>query len=170
MTKFASFLVFALGLMLIGATIFMFVKKVNTPPRSMRANQELQLPACDLPPLELGTRDKFMEMLDSMSVTGGLGAVQKYVDKEFVPGRLITGGQSPGGGVRAHRLIDREIRQTDREGGALLDRPPVLARSSPMMRASDESQIESWPRLNSHPAYALTVWWIDVGRVAPEPH
>jgi hypothetical protein len=116
-----------------------------------------------MPPLELGSREQFMRDIDKIFATGGLAAVRDFLEAELVPGRVVIYGRTGTGETpRTYRLIDREMRRCDQGGATLLDKPPVLARVSAMLRIDDNGRIENWQRLESRQPFSITVWWNDV--------
>ena len=116
-------------------------------------------------PLELGTREQFQRQLDKLYANGGVKEVQKFVETEMKPGRLVHLGR-PGGGdtSRTFRLIDREMRRCESGGATQLDKPPILPRASTMLRMGDGGAIETWQRLEARTPYSITVWWSAEGK------
>lgn len=164
MTKFSSFLVFAFGIFVIVAIGVLSFKHKSSSSGRTPSDTNTELPQSDMSPLELGSRDQFMRELDKLFASGGLAAVRDFVEAELVPGRLVNYGKSGGAEARTYRLIDRELRRCDQGGATLLNKPPVLARASAMLRIDGNGRIESWQRLDARQPYSITVWWGDAGK------
>lgn len=121
------------------------------------------IPKCDLAPLPLGTREQFLAQLDKFYAAGGLDAVRDYVEKEWVPGRLLKGTVFAGE-VSAGHIIDREVRRCDRQGALLLDKAPVLPRVTPDNRMGQQQvSLETWTRLDNQQPYELMLWYVADG-------
>lgn len=160
MTKLSSFLVFAFGIFLIAAILIISFKRSTPSSSSASGNTEAVVPQSKLSPLKLGSGEQFMREMDKLFASGGMPAVRDFVETELVPGRLVIYGRADGAGApQTYRLIDREIRRCDRGGATLLDQPPVLARSSAMLRIEDNEGLETWQRLEARQPYSITVWW-----------
>ncbi len=165
MTKLSSFLVFAFGIFLIVAIVVLSFKQSQPVSGRPSSTSKAELPQSDMLPLELGTPDQFIKELDKMFASGGLASVRDYVEAEMVPGRLLIYGKSVGGETpRTYRLIDRELRHCDRNGATILNKAPVLARSSAMMKVDDSVLIENWRRQDVSQPYSFTVWWSESGK------
>ncbi len=162
MTKLSSFLVFAFGIFVIVAIVVMSFRQTTPSSGQSSGEAKTELPQSNMPPLELGSRDQFMRDVDKMIATGGLAAVRDFLEAELVPGRVVIYGRTAAGDTpRTYRLIDREMRRCDQGGATLLDKPPVLARASAMLRIDDNGRIENWQRLESRQPFSITVWWSD---------
>jgi hypothetical protein len=110
--------------------------------------------------LEVGSRDQFLGQLDQLYASGGLDAVHDYVQKEWVPGRVVRGTIFAALDVTSARIIDREVRRCDNQGSAMPNKAPVLARSSPELHIGREVRLETWTRLKEMQSFYLTVWFV----------
>jgi hypothetical protein len=162
MSKFSSFLVFAFGLVLILAMAFTIVRSKFFPPAPPPPEERTLVAKSDLPPLDAGTRDQFLAQLDQLYTSGGLDAVRDYVAKEWMPGRVVRGNIFSTADVTSARIIDREVRRCDRQGGALLDKAPILPRSTPDLHIGREAHLETWTRIKDLQSFSfyLTVWYV----------
>ena len=160
MSKFSSFLVFAFGLVLIVITAITIVRREFFPEPPPPPEERIEIPQTDLAPLDLGTRDQFMAQLDQLFTSGGLDAVHDYVEKEWVPGRLLRGSVFSTADVANARIIDRELRRCDRQGAALMDKAPVLPRVSPDLHVGRKGHLETWTRIKELQSFYLTVWFV----------
>jgi hypothetical protein len=160
MSKFSSFIVFALGFAIIAVTLVTIIQKEFFPEPPPPPEERIVIPKTDLPPLDLGTREQFLANLDQIFAAGGLSAVHDYVEKEWVPGRLLKGSVFSTSDTAAARIIDREVRRCDRQGAALLDKAPVLSRVTPDLHVGRQGRLETWTRLESLQSFMLTVWYV----------
>ena len=160
MSKFSSFLVFVFGLFLMIAVAVIFTQKSFFPPPPAPPEERLVLPVCNLPSLEIGTREQFGTRLSKVALADGLDGVKAYVEKEIVPGRSLLTSDSAADAMEERRIVDREVRQCDGDGVAPLDKPPVVARASPNLHAPGNLRIQSWTRSEGHRPFTLTIWWV----------
>lgn len=160
MSKFSSFIVFALGFAIIVVTLVTIVRKEFFPEPPPPPEERIVIPKTDLAPLDLGTREQFLAHLDQLFNVGGLGAIHDYVEKEWVPGRLLKGSVFSTADVSEARIIDREVRRCDRQGSALLDKAPLLSRVTPDLHVGRQGHLETWTKLESQQSFVLTVWYV----------
>ncbi len=160
MSKFSSFVVFAFGLALIAITLVTIVRTRFFPEPPPPPEERTVVPNSALAPLDVGTRDQFLTQLDQLYTAGGLDAVHDYVEKEWVPGRLVRGGIFSTADIVGARIIDREVRRCDHQGAALIDKAPVLPRVTPDLRVGRNGHLETWTRLQEVQPFYLTVWFV----------
>ncbi len=160
MSKFSSFVVFALGIGIIVVTLVTIVQKQFFPEPPPPPEEVIVIPKTDLPPLDLGTRDQFLAHIDQIFNAGGLGAIHDYVEKEWVPGRLLKGSVFSTADVSAGHIIDREVRRCDRQGSAMVDKAPVLSRVMPDLHVGRQGRLETWTKIESLQSFMLTVWYV----------
>jgi hypothetical protein len=157
MSKFTSFLVFSFGLFLIGVVMMVVARKhffADTKP----AEPKMTLPACDLPPLETASREEFEKNLDLMFESGGIEAIKRYAEKEFVLGRVVHVDWPQPDGVGETRVVDREIRPCDLNGTAELQKPPILPRLVVAQTMGDGVFLATWTRVDVKKQFVLNLW------------
>ena len=163
MSKFATFLVFVFGIFVMIAIAVIFTQKNFFPAPAAPPEDQIVLPECTLPALELGIREQFGVRLSKLAVTGGLEAVKQFVEKEIVPGRALMAADSASAPLMERRVLDREMRHCDTEGVTPLDKPPLVPRASSVLRAGDKVKIQSWQRLEGSQPFVVTIWWVAPG-------
>lgn len=164
MTKFSTFLVFALGAVLIIIVGINTVKHfMPEPPRP--GDEAAQLPPSDLPPLAVGTQAVFEVQLDRLFTEGGgVDGVKKFVEEEFKPGRELA--VAPSGRMEMERrlgIVDRELRRCDRNGAVMLEQEPVVPRISAKPQVGNKGVLQSWVRPHLEVPLHLTVWCVPLG-------
>ncbi|CAN5892029.1 hypothetical protein BH11VER1_BH11VER1_01000 [soil metagenome] len=161
MTKFSSFLVFLFGILLLLAVGFTIVQRfLPKPPNS--AAELIALPKSDLPDLLIPPTEDFYLQLDKLTEAQTLDALHDYVEREMVPGRtLILSASHKSESPRRLTIIDREVRRTNAQGVALLDKAPIVPRSSPNLRVGDEVILQTWTRRHISLPYYISVWGME---------
>lgn len=161
MTKFSSFIVFLFGILLLLAVGFTLVQRIlPKPPKT--AAEMMVMPKSNLPDLTIPPAEDFYTHLDKLTESQTLDALQDYVERELVPGRtLVLAASSKSESSRRLTIIDREVRRTNAQGVALLDKAPVVPRSSPNLRVGDEVILQTWTRAHISTPYSITVWGIE---------
>lgn len=161
MTKFSSFLVFLFGILLLLAVGFTIVQRfLPAPPKS--AAELIALPKTDLPDLTIPPNEEYYLYLDKLTDAQTLDALRDYVEREFVPGRtLVLAPSHKSESARRLKIIDREVRRTNAQGVTLIDKAPVVPRSSPDLRVGDEVILQTWSRPHMSLPYYISVWGIE---------
>jgi hypothetical protein len=164
MTKFSTFLVFLFGILLLLAVGFTIVQRfLPKPPKS--AAEMLALPKSDLPDLTIPPNEEFHLYLDKLTESQTLDELRDYVEREFVPGRtLILAASHNSEQPRTLIIIDREVRRTNAQGVTLLDKAPLVPRSSPDLRVGDEVLLQTWSRPHISMPYSISVWGMEKRR------
>jgi hypothetical protein len=160
MSKFSSFIVFAFGLVLIVGTMVAIVRTRFFPEPPPPPEERLVLPNSDLEPLDVGTRDEFLAQLDKIFLAGGLDEIHDYVEKEWVPGRLVRASIFATQDLARARIVDREVRRCDRQGIDIMDKAPVLARATPDLHVGKSVHLETWMRAEGTESFHLIVWFV----------
>ncbi len=160
MTKFSNFIVFLFGILLLAAISFTLVQRyfpeVDTSPKT-----SIVIPECDLPALRIPPGDEFRDLLNKIYNDGGVEAVRVYVEKEFVPGRtLILVPSHAAEPERERVLVDREVRRCDRHGTALLEKAPVVPRSSATLTVDDSVSLYNWQHTEIMEPFNLVAWCV----------
>lgn len=162
MSKFISFLVFLFGITLLVVTLFTMGQRFLAP--EPEAAPKVTRPMSNLPALQLGTLEQFHAKLDGLYNEQRLDGVRDYIAKEFVPGRtIILSANSVDESDKAWLILDREVRQSLRDGGVLMEKAPVLTRANATLQVDDDVQLKTWPRLGGLQPFTVTVW----GMAAP---
>lgn len=162
MTKFSSFLVFALGAALIIIVGFNAVR--HFMPVQRKPGPEVEVPVSALPPLPIQSKEAFEMKLDKIFLDeGGLDGLRRFVEQELPPGRRLVIAPSHRSEPE-HRLaiVDRELRRCDRNGVVLLEEPPVAARTSAKPEVGKDGVLQSWVRPRLEMPVHLTVWCVPV--------
>lgn len=161
MTKFSSFLVFLFGILLLLAVSFTIVQRfLPKPPKT--AAELFELPNSDLPDLPIPPNEEFYFQLDKLAESQNLDAVRDYVTREFVPGRtIILAATHKGESSRRLMIIDREVRRTNTQGVTLLDKAPIVPRSSSNLRVGPEVIMQTWTRPHVTLPYYISVWGME---------
>jgi len=159
MSKFISFLVFLFGIALLVVTLFTIGQRFFEP--AQEETPKVTRPASDLPTLQLGTLEEFNAKLDGLYNEQRLDAVSDYIAKEFVPGRtIILSANSVDEPNKEWLILDREVRQSLRDGGVLMEKAPVLARANATLQVDDDVQLKTWSRLGGIQPFTVTIWGV----------
>lgn len=158
MTKFSSFLVFLFGILLLLAVGFTIVQRfLPKPPKT--AAEMFDLPKSDLPDLPIPPNEEFYFQLDKLAESQNLDAVRAYVERELVPGRtIILAPAHQSESSRKLLIIDREVRRTNAQGVTLLDKAPIVPRSSTNLKVGPEVIMQTWTRPHATLPYYISVW------------
>lgn len=161
MTKFSTFIVFLFGILLLLAVGFTLMQRfLPKPPKT--AAEMVELPKSDLPDLTIPTNEEFYLYLDKLAETDNLEAIRGYVEKELVPGRtLILASSHKSESSRRLTLIDREVRRTNSQGVTLMDKAPIVPRSSSNLRVGPEVIMHTWVRPHGSMPYYINVWGME---------
>jgi hypothetical protein len=160
MSKFATFLVFVFGVFVMIAIAVIFTQRTFFPAPPAPPEEQIVIPECTRPSLEIGTREQFGARLSKLAAQGGLEAVKEFVEKEIVPGRALLAAGSASEPETERLVLDRELRSCDSEGVTPLNKPPLVPRASAALRDSAKIQIQTWPRLEGPQPFMLTIWWV----------
>lgn len=155
MPKFFSTMVFLFGGLMILVVGFFMVQRY-LPDGSSTVRATLLPPPSDLPPLDLGSPEDFQKTLDRLDTEGGLGLVQRWVEGQLVPGRLLVVGDTTPS--RRLSLVDREMRPCTPEGVPLFDRPAQVDRTSRTFQLGTQGVTHTWTRSSGDSPFTLTVW------------
>ncbi len=162
MTKLSSFLAFLFGALLLLAVGFSIVQRFLPKPRKTAAEM-MELPTSNLSALRIPPNDEFYFNLDKLTESENLDAIRDYVKREFVPGRtLILTSAYKSEPTRVLKIIDREVRRTNKLGVTLLDKAPIVPRSSSNLRVGPEVIVQTWTRPHASLPYFIIVWGIEV--------
>lgn len=161
MTKFSSFLVFLFGILLLLAVGFTIMQRfLSKPPKT--AAEMFDMPKSDLPDLPIPPNEEFYLNLDKLAESPNLDAVRDYVERELVPGRtIILAPSHKSESSRKLMIIDREVRRTNTQGVTLLDKAPIVPRSSTNLRVGPEVIMQTWPRPHASLPYYISVWCME---------
>jgi len=160
MTKVSSFLVFAIGIFLLVATFYSLGARYIDSRRTVEIEQVL--PKSELTPLRLASAVDLHRQLDEAYNKEGLDGVRAFVAGEFVPGRrLLLRSNYPNAPDREFLIIDHEVRRCSRDGGALMDKSPVLTRVAVGSQAAKQSVLQTWSRTEASQPYYLTLWCLE---------
>jgi hypothetical protein len=160
MSKFSSFLVFSFGILLLVVSIFKLGQGLLTQDRNV-SEPEMVLPVSDLPPLHLGQTEAFHEQMDKLFANSGLDGVKAYVAQEFVPGRhIIISSSFVSEPDREYVLLDREMRRCNPDGGALMDKSPVVPRAAASLQINSKVAIHTWTRKEAPLPFYITAWCV----------
>ena len=156
MPKFFSNIVFVFGFLLLGIVSFSLVQRYL---ETGAVDESSLVPACDLPTLDLGTEAEFHETLDKLYADGGLERVQLWAESQLVPGRtLLVPGHEPADAFTQYALIDRDLRQCDREGLINPDQTPLLERQNEKLNLGSRAVQVKWTRPKLTEPFTLTTW------------
>ncbi|MFZ4767354.1 MAG: hypothetical protein ACOYMN_20565 [Roseimicrobium sp.] len=159
MTKFSSLLVSLMGIaMLIVLGVMMLQRFI--PVNEVEPEPELVLPQSDLPPLMVESKEVLQGRLDTVfKEAGGVAGVTSYVEKEFVPGRvLIFASAHETEPERKFVILDREVRQCDTDGVVIVSQAPLVPRVAVNMQLGQGSAIHAWSRLRLATPFVVTAW------------
>lgn len=159
MSKFTSFVVFSFGLFLIGAVSVLVVQKHFFPPPLKPVEEQMRLPPTDLPPLEMEVSEEFEKSLDQMFESGGIEAVKQFVQKQFVPGRVVRVDLPQAGPTGEVQLVDREIRPCDLNGAVMLEKPPLLPRLMVAQNMGEGVFLATWSRVDTRKQFVFNAWF-----------
>lgn len=161
MTKFSSFLVFFIGIVLLVIVGVMMVQRF-LPAAKKGADAEVVVPESSLPPLIIESKEQFHARLDNIfRDVAGLSGISGFVEREFVPGRvLILAATHKSEGAREFVILDREVRRCDDDGVVLLGQPPVVPRTSKSLHMGGNGVILTWSRLQLDRPFILTTWCV----------
>ena len=160
MSRFTSFIVFTFGLFLIGAVSWLVIQKYAFPPPAKPAEEQIKLPECSLATLETGTREDFERTLDELFESGGMDSVKAFVEKEFVPGRMVHVDWPQAGGSGMPLLVDREIRKCNLDGVVLIEPPPILPRLMMAQIMGEEVFVATWQRVDPKRQFVVKAWFL----------
>jgi hypothetical protein len=160
-TKFTSFIVFLFGILLLLVIAASFIMRWIEPSSSGGPKARTVPPACDLPALNVGTKEEFAQKLDSLFDKDGVDGVREFVEKEFIAGRLLIIAPTVSGELPAEMvIIDREVRLCDENGAEQMSVGPVVPRASGTPLMGDDVRLSSWSRVHLSKPLKITTWWV----------
>ncbi len=137
-----------------------FAQRTFFPAPPAPPEEEVVIPECTRPSMEIGTREQFGVRLSKLAATGGLDAVKTFVENEILPGRALLASGSGSEPLTERWVLDREVRRCDSEGVSPLDKPPLVVRASETLRVGGKVQIQRWERLEGPQPFFVTIWWV----------